>query len=539
MDGVISETPRDQGVEPERTVDDMEDDHVLDLNETGPPISPDVSVLVPIEVKPQLSRKPRLIPNSNVKEGVGIHKKTENQMGNRFSVIANHEQTPNGQDAQTEPNQVQETMETRPTVTVQRQGTNQPENRSQGIKVKQKKVEIIHQPTKRQNLNTTPSHPVKKASKPHLEKSQEHTIVVSHSQGIKIGQSISKSPAKVKDSIPRFPPKGPLEPPKAKQKKDFDDVLFQMKMAENIMTDNKRLRRGFTDNDICKRCGQSSESAIHAIRDCPVVSGLWKSLVHTRYYSSFFTSNLQDWIMCNLSRNMGYEEDFDWSCKFGITCWLVWKQRNQWVFNGKHEEAGALSSIVNIYLNNVNQALNINATGNQLQLKDYIWHPPPNDVIKVNVDGSFLANNLAMSCGGVARDCYGNWLYGYSKSLGKGCSAYAELWSIYFGLSTAWDRGYKKVILESESSFVIKLIQDVSFTAHPLKRLISCIRDFLIKDWQVELIHTLREGNYVAHSLAVHAHSLPLGLNWFNSAPSFCTGVYRFDSLGVVPLVGS
>ncbi|KAF7821084.1 Ribonuclease H-like protein [Senna tora] len=213
------------------------------------------------------------------------------------------------------------------------------------------------------------------------------------------------------------------------------------------MKDNQRLRRGFTDNDICKRCGQSSESAIHAIRDCPVVSGLWKSLVHTRYYNIFFTSNLQDWILCNLSKNMGYEEDLDWSSKFGITCWLVWKQRNQWVFN--------------------------------------------------------------------------------------------ELWSIYFGLSTARDRGYKKVMLESNSSFVIKLIQDVSFTTHPLKRLILSIRNFLKKDWQVELIHTLREGNYVALSLAVHAHSLPLGLNWFNSTPSFCTDVYRFDSLGVVPLVGS
>ncbi|KAF7821085.1 uncharacterized protein G2W53_026540 [Senna tora] len=87
-------------------------------------------------------------------------------MGNRFSVTANLEQPPNGHDAQTEPKQS--------------------------------------------------SHPVKKASKPHLEKSQEHTVVVSHSQGIKIGQSISKSPAKVKDSIPRIPPKGPPDPPKAK-----------------------------------------------------------------------------------------------------------------------------------------------------------------------------------------------------------------------------------------------------------------------------------------------------------------------------------
>ncbi|KAF7843414.1 RnaseH [Senna tora] len=124
-------------------------------------------------------------------------------------------------------------------------------------------------------------------------------------------------------------------------------------------------------------------------------------------------------------------------------------------------------------------------------------------------------NNLAMSCDGVARDWYGNWLYGYSKSLGNGCSAYAELWSIYFGLSTAWDRGYKKVILELDSSFVIQLIQDVSFTAYPLKRLILSIRDFLNKDWQVELNHTLREENYVAYSLAVHhAHSLPYGFKF-------------------------
>ncbi|KAF7826698.1 nucleotide-sugar uncharacterized transporter 3 [Senna tora] len=156
MDGVEAINLNNSEAEPEETVEDMEDDQVLDL---GP--------------------------------------EPENKQSQE-NVDANL--------VRAKPNQEVSNLEL----------TNQ------GSQLRQKKAETPIQGSKRQNPSPQFANSTKKPSKTHLEKAQEHTVVVSHS---------TRSPAKAKDSVPRAPPKGPPNPPKAKQK-DFDEILYHMKMAE-------------------------------------------------------------------------------------------------------------------------------------------------------------------------------------------------------------------------------------------------------------------------------------------------------------------
>ncbi|KAF7812644.1 reverse transcriptase [Senna tora] len=163
---------------------------------------------------------------------------------------------------------------------------------------------------------------------------------------------------------------------------------------------------------------------------------------------------------------MGYEIYSDWSSKFGIACWLIWKQRNQYIFNGKNDDAISLNHLIEIHSKEFFQAQKISTAGNNSEiqnvLRNYVWHPPPSDFIKVNVDGSFNATNHVMSCG-------------------------------------AWDKEYSKIIIESDSSFVLHLIENVLIEARPLRRLIVGIRDMVSRKWQVKFNHTLIEGNSVAN----------------------------------------
>ncbi|KAF7815331.1 non-LTR retroelement reverse transcriptase-like [Senna tora] len=267
--------------------------------------------------------------------------------------------------------------------------------------------------------------------------------------------------------------------------------------------DNQRMRRCFTDSDICKRCGQAAETNLHTIRDCPYVSGLWRSMVKNRFSNKFFNSNLQEWILLNLSNDLSQEGDSRWNSIFGIECWLIWKQRNHWIFN---VEVPHLRLVLMI-------GINLTKDGLRLML--------------MGLSGKTLNT---WRVGRLARNENGNWLFEFAKHLGKGCVDHAEIWSIFFGIITGWEKGFKHVIVESDNRNVINLICNRYDGAHPLRNILSRIRELLNRDWHMKIKHVFREGNMVADCLARHAHSIPPGLLMFNSPPSFCNSLLWKDS---------
>ncbi|KAK7274882.1 hypothetical protein RIF29_15983 [Crotalaria pallida] len=58
------------------------------------------------------------------------------------------------------------------------------------------------------------------------------------------------------------------------------------------------------------------------------------------------------------------------------------------------------------------------------------------------------------------RDSNGNWIPGTCTNIGQCGITIAELWAIFDTLSLAWDRGFRKAKLESDSQCVIKMISE-------------------------------------------------------------------------------
>ncbi|KAJ1412785.1 putative ribonuclease H-like domain-containing protein [Sesbania bispinosa] len=71
---------------------------------------------------------------------------------------------------------------------------------------------------------------------------------------------------------------------------------------------------------------------------------------------------------------------------------------------------------------------NNNLAESDSQLSALWWSPPPKDFAKLNVDGSFIFGSCRMGVGGLIRDSKGDWLWGFSGSLGQGIDG-TSLWN--------------------------------------------------------------------------------------------------------------
>lgn len=104
--------------------------------------------------------------------------------------------------------------------------------------------------------------------------------------------------------------------------------------------------------------------------------------------------------------------------------------------------------------------------------------------------------------GGLLRRSTGDWLVGLYGSIGTADCLMAELAALYFGLSTAWDSGERRLKCYSDSSAAIKLVKEPLNSKNCYAAWISGVQELLLREWEVDVVHTLREGNAAADFLA-------------------------------------
>ncbi|XP_054796880.1 uncharacterized protein LOC129302201 isoform X2 [Prosopis cineraria] len=150
------------------------------------------------------------------------------------------------------------------------------------------------------------------------------------------------------------------------------------------------------------------------------------------------------------------------------------------------------------------------------------WNPPCNGWITIKVDGAFDEVNKIAGCGGLIRDHNGNFVHGFMHHIGRGNSLNAQLWACIMGLKGAWDAGFRRAILETDSLQVVRLFgKDVQerFLAEAEEELVYLIFSMLGRNWKVWLAHRKPEGNVVADLLAKLALQAWPGYHYFNHPP--------------------
>ncbi|CAN1191028.1 Putative ribonuclease H protein At1g65750 [Linum perenne] len=80
----------------------------------------------------------------------------------------------------------------------------------------------------------------------------------------------------------------------------------------------------------------------------------------------------------------------------------------------------------------------------------------------------------------------------------------AELRGIIEGMNLAWERGIRKLCIQTNSRAAVDINLD-----HQHAGLARIYAEMIGRDWEVSLEHVYRESNRLADSLAVKGHASP------------------------------
>ncbi|CAN1126972.1 Putative ribonuclease H protein At1g65750 [Linum perenne] len=108
----------------------------------------------------------------------------------------------------------------------------------------------------------------------------------------------------------------------------------------------------------------------------------------------------------------------------------------------------------------------------------------------------------------------------------------SELRASEIGLMIAWDRGYRKVHLQLDSLAAITAILGHSEEDSRHGRTLDSIKELRMRNWDVTITHTFREGNMVADLLAHFGHSLDFGFHFDCTYPSEVDRAIWSDHVG-------
>ncbi|GLT74169.1 hypothetical protein SLA2020_459820 [Shorea laevis] len=231
--------------------------------------------------------------------------------------------------------------------------------------------------------------------------------------------------------------------------------------------------RGLQIPNTCPRCS-SPETPIHALSDCPFILSFWQCTHFLDTLQSSFSLSLLDWIKINCSSKLFFSSPtLPWSSVCCFLLWHIWLDRNQLCFRNT-------SHIGSIRHKSLSLATEFWSSRNHIVKRissDFIaiyWTKPPMNFIKINTDGSTLRNPGPSGAGGVLRDDSGSWIVGYALNLGIGTNTNAEFWGIKQGLELALERGFKRIILESDSLFAVNSLNNQHSCRVHLPLFVSC-----------------------------------------------------------------
>ncbi|CAN1263248.1 Putative ribonuclease H protein At1g65750 [Linum perenne] len=247
--------------------------------------------------------------------------------------------------------------------------------------------------------------------------------------------------------------------------------------------------------------------------------------------TSFFSGTIQDWLSTILA-------DAELCVPGGIALWLLWKARNEDIFEGKSVTSDQLRLRVHSWIAGVRETMK---AGSQI-LSEVVgrrretlirWIPAPDEWITVNTDGSVIQPQNLAAGGGIIRDSEGRKLTAFAANFGRCTIMRAELRAALLGMEYAWEMGARKVNIQLDSLAAISSIQGDPDLDGRHSHTLNQIRDLRQRNWVVAFTHTYREGNRVADLLAHLGHSLAIGSHAIVDGNSEIRRALLSDCIGV------
>ncbi|XP_004288816.1 PREDICTED: uncharacterized protein LOC101301910 [Fragaria vesca subsp. vesca] len=238
-----------------------------------------------------------------------------------------------------------------------------------------------------------------------------------------------------------------------------------------LKTRDRLSRFGLIQDNSCVLCNEDNETMDHLFGYCNFATSVWNAAAMTPPI---------DWKegLIKVARKWFIDNHYDSNLfgKFIVTCWQIWKDRNDAVFRGKTPRSNAtvaaaaahLLAMSNIQTDS-SSTRNLDTPGTDSEM--IRWSPPPFDRVKINFDGSVWRNSTAG--GFVIRTPNGNPLVAASSNFGITTISVAEALSLRNSLICAKERGLSRVEVEGDSKLVIDAVNGIAASPWRILKLVQ------------------------------------------------------------------
>jgi ribonuclease HI len=323
-----------------------------------------------------------------------------------------------------------------------------------------------------------------------------------------------------------------LAPPRA-------ELLVWFILQEKMNTRSRLKRLNILKEDatvVCPFCELEEESVSHLLMHCLFSWKTWMKVLEWWHIILPMSNSPSQWFHAWMGAvNCGFQKKL-WMSLFLDVCWTLWHQRNLIVFEKKKTDWEHLFYLIKLrlgyWMKGWSSQLPFAAADvihnlevvrqwrqNSEDRRIAIWHPPPTQVWKWNVDGSARGKPGPAGIGGILCDNNGVVLAQFASSVGIRDSNEAEFLAIAFALEMCLDRTDcldMDLIVESDSKNALAWVNNASLCPWGLRFVHNKLKNILMVLKKVLFIHICRESNQEADALAKRG-SLLQGreLAWF------------------------
>ncbi|CAN1178262.1 Putative ribonuclease H protein At1g65750 [Linum perenne] len=300
--------------------------------------------------------------------------------------------------------------------------------------------------------------------------------------------------------------------------------------SNKLLTNAERHRRHMTACGDCGVCAGTPETSIHILRDCATSQGVWNRFREISNQPNFFTTSMEDWWNSNLKSAAT-------ATKFGVICWVLWKCRNERIFEGTRTNVLGIEGRCRYWIEMSKEAfggfqiLRGNERPQRHEANIY-WEAGPTPGFTLNTDGSVSQPSGTAAAGGVIRNWEGRVVDAFTMNLGKCSITRAELTGAVTGLERAWELGVRELTVQLDSLCAVRLISDLENTDHQHACIVKRFKALMNRAWRVRVTHIYREGNFLADYLASKGHTATLGLHPVHLSDAALLKWAHYDRVG-------
>lgn len=191
------------------------------------------------------------------------------------------------------------------------------------------------------------------------------------------------------------------------------------------------------------------------------------------------------------------EQGVYWASLFGIIIWLIWKNKNLFIFQNITWTAFDIIKASESWARQFEASQN----ASKLFLQTHISKDNDETWVHLFIDGAMERDTEKAATGGIIGDMDGNWLLSFNHYLGNCTPFEAELWGIMDEIFIMLKNGYKRATIQTNNLEVAQILtgKTMEDTCITILRRTQKIMSF---DGQWQIRYIPREKNLVTDRLA-------------------------------------